>query len=177
MKTSEIKRIISKIAAATREPEKKTSGETKLVIFELDKKKHALRISDLQEIVKMTDITPIPNAPEPIRGIFSLRGKMVVIVDLVSQLHIKREHPPAGGPQHIIVTEVGENIFGVIVDRVTEVLRAPITTIQSKPSLVSSKIPTKYWKGVAVLGKSKSLILLDLPKMLQDKEILQHTKT
>lgn len=174
-----------------------------MVVFELDKEEYAVRITDLQEIIKIPEITPIPNAPEFIRGILNLRGKIIVVIDLEKRFHLVREEKILS--KHIIIAEVNESTFGVIVDQVIEVLRVPITAIQPTPALVSSKIHADYLKGVVVLGDNDSskeltakkcralldkqktgeqlkesgarlLILLDLPKMLQDKELLQIEK-
>lgn len=162
-----------------------------MVVFELDREEYAVRITDLQEIIKIPEITPIPNAPEFIRGILNLRGKIIVVIDLEKRFHLVREEKILS--KHVIIVEVNESTFGVIVDQVIEVLRVPMSAIQPTPALVSSKIHADYLKGVVVLGDKDSskeltakktgeqvqesgtrlLILLDLPKMLQDTELLQ----
>ncbi|MDA2921769.1 chemotaxis protein CheW [Patescibacteria group bacterium AH-259-L07] len=205
----DIKKVVAKVAQQSAAVEKKPEELMQLVVFELDKEEYAVPIIDLREIIKIPEITPIPNAPEFIRGILNLRGKIVVVVDLEKRFHLVRENKIAS--QHIVITEVGENIFGIIVDEVAEVLRVPVTSIQPAPALVSSKIHHEYLKGVVVLdakeptrelseeecrellaahqtkkpsGKSpkdkptgqartRLLILLDLSKMLQEKELLE----
>jgi purine-binding chemotaxis protein CheW len=190
MATQSIKDIVSSVASATEEEKKKAVDYTQLVIFELDDEEYAVAIEELQEIIKIPEITPIPNAPEFIRGILNLRGKIVVVVDLEKRFHLERSKPSE--PMHITVAEVGGNTFGIIVDQVTEVIRVPISLIQPTPSLVSSKIGSEYLKGVIVLEgdvvagsddektaqtpakkvETRLLILLDVPKMLQEEEFL-----
>ena len=197
---NDLKQVIAKVAGEGQAKDKKPEELIQLVVFKLDREEYAAQITDLQEIIKIPEITPIPNTPRFIRGILNLRGKIVVVVDLEKRFNLTRESKDT--PQHIVIAEVGGNIFGVIVDEVTEVLRIPVTAIQPPPALVSSKIHADYLKGVAVLeikepskeslekacrrlatnhqiknsaekAETRLLILLDLPKMLEDKELLQ----
>jgi purine-binding chemotaxis protein CheW len=197
--TDDLKQVVERVAEQTRATGKKTEELIQLVVFALDNEEYAIPITDLREIIKIPEITSIPNAPGFISGLLNLRGKIVVVVDLERRFNLMRESKTVS--QHIIITEVGENIFGVIVDEVAEVLRVPTTSIQATPALVSSKIHAGYLKGVVVLDKreptkeltkdeckellaahqtnqpseksnTRLLILLDLPKMLQEKELL-----
>jgi purine-binding chemotaxis protein CheW len=186
-----IRKIISDTAASGSAANKKKETDLiQLVIFLLDGEEYAIPISDLQEIIRIPAITPIPSAPEFILGILNLRGKIVVVVDLEKRFNLKRENNEK--PGHIIITEVGENTFGVMVDVVTEVLRVSTATIQPTPFLSSSKIHADYLKGVVVIEDeeetknkqtetqsvqtqkhSRLIILLDILKMLQENELLQ----
>ncbi len=204
MPNNDLKEVIFKVAGNGQTKEKKPEELVQLVVFELDDEEYAVQITDLREIIRIPEITPIPNTPEFIRGILNLRGKIVVAVDLEKRFHLVRENKKA--PRHIIIAEVNENIFGVIVDEVAEILRVSVASVQKTPALVSSKIHADYLKGVVVLDvedgtetlteekckeilekraaaglqggaaaekKSRLLILLDLPKMLQEKELLE----
>ncbi|MEK7453113.1 MAG: chemotaxis protein CheW [Patescibacteria group bacterium] len=197
--TDDLKQIIERVADKTQMADRKAEEFIQLMVFVLDNEEYVVPITDLKEIIKIPDITPIPNAPEFIKGLLNLRGKIVVVVDLERRFHLVRENKTPS--QHIIIVEAGENTFGIIVDEVAEVLRIPITSIQPTPSLVSSKIHSEYLKGVVVLDRkeptkeltedqcrelllahnttnqfeksnTRLLILLDLLKMLQEKELL-----
>ncbi len=196
-----------------------TEGLMQLVVFTLDAEEYAVPITDLQEIIKVPDITPIPNAPHFIKGILNLRGKIVVVIDLEKRFRLVREE--ARELKHIIITEINKTSFGVVVDEVIEVLTIPVKSVQPTPALVSSKIHADYLKGVVVLkggqkvnhkspseapklvigGDSKStdqasvdktgknesravaasdsrlLILIDLSKILHEKELLAVTES
>ncbi len=182
--------IIKSVASqASAESEKKNEETVQLVIFELDNEEYAVEIVDLQEIIRIPDITAVPNAPEFIEGIFNLRGKIVVVVDLEKRFNLQREDQPKQG--NIIIIEVGANSYGVIVDRVSEIKNISKSSIQSTPTLVSSKIHADYLKGVVVIddnnseedndkekdNKSRLIILLDFQKMLQEKELLSFGQT
>ncbi len=183
----ELEKTILKVAGEFQSEGKKEEELVQLVILEVDKEEYAVPIADASEIVKISNVTPIPGVPEFIRGILNLRGKVVVVIDLENRFNLTREQPSP--TRHIVIVELGENTFGVIVDKVTEVIKVPKTQIQPPPSLVSSKIHADYVKGVIVLpshkvsvsseedkwltNESRLLILLDLPKLLREKELLQ----
>lgn len=176
--------IIRSVASQNKGQKTQIEDSVQLVVFDLDNEEHAVEIKDLQEIIKLPDITPIPGTPDFIRGIFNLRGKIIVVVDLEKRFGLTRQSDSHEG--NIIITEVNGNSFGLIVDRVTEIINVPLSTIQQTPTLSTSKIQTDYLKGVVVLEKkskgnngesahkndSRLIILLDLPKMLQEKELM-----
>ena len=168
-------------AASERGKGQKAETLVQLVVFELDNEEYAVPIEDLREIIRIPEIAPVPNAPEFIRGILNLRGTIVVVIDLEKRFHITRAG--TAPPEHFVITEVNGSTFGVVVDRVSEVLRVPVSKIQPTPAIVSSSIHAEYLKGVVVLeeaanaatevaAKSRLIILLDLPKMLQEEELL-----
>lgn len=163
-------------ANSRRTGEQKVEELVQLVVFSLDNEEYAVPIEDLREIIRIPDIAPVPNSPDFIRGILNLRGTIVVVIDLEKRFHLVREGKDISS--HIIITQIKESTYGVIVDKVSEVLRVPVSKIQQTPSLVSSKIEAGYLKGVAVLEegaekKSRLIIILDLQKMLAEEEMLR----
>src|SRR3989338_280434 len=168
-----------------RETTLKAEDLLQVVVFELDGQEYAVPISDLREVIKLRGVKPVPNSPDCIRGILDLRGEIVVVVDLGSRFHRLRKNEVKQG--EAIIAEVGGKIFGVVVDRVTEVLYVPKKSIKPAPELLSSKINAEYTKGVVFLpsdssaqvddepsevgregSKSTILIYLDLPTLLKD---------
>ena len=187
MANDELKSIISKVAEGEAEKRKKAEEYIQMMVFELDQEEYAVPLTELQSVILIPEITPIPSAPKFIKGILNLRGKIVVVVDLEKRFDLVREKESE--QKHIIVVEVNDNSYGVIVDEVKEVLQIPKSSIQPTPDLVSTKIHADYLEGVIVLGgnkeigegesdsqkktESRLLILLDLPRLLQEKELLQ----
>jgi len=160
----------------------------KLVVFELDKEEYAVEITELQEIINIPEITPVPNAPKFIKGILNLRGKISVVVDLEKRFDLVREFENKE-EGNVIITEVEGNNFGVIVDKVSEIITVQATNIQPTPALISTKIHADYLKGVVVIDdeevktkektendNSRLLILLDLKRMLKEEELLKFGK-
>lgn len=180
----DLNNIVSSVAGGAEEKKKVEEELKQIVVFILDNEEFAISIEDLREVVKIPEITPIPNAPKFISGILNLRGKIVVVVDLEKRFELVREGKVK--PEHIIISEVGNNSFGVIVDSVKEVLRVPVSKIQKAPGLVSAKIHADYIQGVIVFdeeddkkekkskkdNESRLIVLIDLPKMLQEEELL-----
>jgi len=186
----DIAKTIADVKAKTAKDGKQEIVETKqIVVFHLDGEEYGVFITDIKEIITMSDVTPLPNAPSFISGILNVRGTIVVVVDLEERFGLKREGEHQ--QKHIILTEVEESTFGIIVDTVEEVLAVPASKIKESPELVSGRIHTDYLHGVVVIGEeqvaqteegekqkggataSRLIILLDIKKMLEAKELLQ----
>lgn len=184
MPQEDLKKIINQVAGKDEEEKKKAEEYVQMMVFELDGEEYAVPLTELQSVILISDITPIPNAPEFITGILNLRGKVVVVIDLEKRFDLVRENKVK--PKHIIVVEIQDNLYGVLVDEVREVLQIPKSSIRPTPDLVSTKIQADYLEGVIVLDEEKAeskkegdeeharlLIYLDLAKLLQEKELLQ----
>lgn len=187
----DLKQIINQVAAEKEKKSIKKIDSVQVLVFELDKEEYAVNIAMLREIIRVPDITPIPNAPDFINGILNLRGQIVVVVDLEKRFKLVREGESVS--KHIIITDVNDTSFGVQVDFVKEVLTVPVDHIRPTPELISAKINAEYLSGIIVFGgegdkieknkkkdpdkntgvQSRLIILLDLPKLLQEKELLQ----
>ena len=185
-KEEDAKRVIAQVAKQQRSAEEKAVETKQIITFELDKEEYAAPILDLKEILRIPEIIEVPGALPFVKGIFNLRGQIVVVIDLEKRFALKREHPIQS--RDVMIVETGGTVFGIVVDEVTGVLRAPVTSIKPTPALVASKIHADYLNGVIVLEKSSGvkegekialekipariLLLLDLPKLLSEEELL-----
>ena len=156
--------------------QKKTGAEEaeviQLIVFDLGDEEYGANINQVREIIRTGMITPIPDSPDFIRGISNIRGEVPVIIDLKSRFFlpaVKREIED----RHIIITEQDKNIFGLLVDEVTEVLRIPESDIKSAPEIVT-RIDREYVNGVITLD-NRLIILLDLAKVLSPEELAKLT--
>ena len=143
-----------------------------LIVFDLGNEEYGANINQVREIIRTGMITPIPDSPDFIRGISNIRGEVPVIIDLKSRFFlpaVKREIED----RHIIITEQDKNIFGLLVDEVTEVLRIPQSDIKSAPEIVT-RIDREYVNGVITLD-NRLIILLDLAKVLSPEELAKLT--
>jgi len=129
--------------------------QQQVVVFELDTEEHAVPIQDVLEVVRVPDIIPVPNAASYLAGIINLRGRVIPVVDLEKRFSLERQSP-VGDDRHIIVVDVPDAPFGVLVDQVTEVLRIASDAVQATPSSVSSKIGGQYVAGVVVTSAVES---------------------
>lgn len=156
------------------ETEKNENEELQLVVFQLGGEEFGVDIMSVQEIIKMTNITRIPQAPPYVRGVINLRGKIIVVVDLDMRLDITGKEE-ADENSRIIVVEINDLVVGMMVDSVSEVMRLPKSNIEPAPPVIAAKIGAEYLQGVGKVG-DRLLILLDLKKVLTDEE-MQHIET
>ncbi|NOR48335.1 MAG: chemotaxis protein CheW [Methanosarcinaceae archaeon] len=141
-----------------------------LVIFQLGGEEFGVEIMQVQEIIRMPDITRIPQSPEYVEGVINLRGKIIVVINLNTKFDLHSKELDADS--RIIIVEIGENVVGMIVDSVSEVLRLSTSSVEPAPDIISTKIKADYLKGVGKLDK-RLLILLDLERVLNDDEMAQ----
>jgi purine-binding chemotaxis protein CheW len=138
----------------------------KYLTFALSKEEYGLPVLKVREIIKMMDITAVPQVPGHVRGVINLRGKVIPVVDL----RLKFGFPPQDYTERtcIIVVEValasGPVMMGIIVDHVSEVLSITAEEIEQTPEF-GERVETGYMKGIAKV-KGKVKILLDLDRVL-----------
>ena len=167
----EIKSEVEEIKRPVLEEEIKTPEKlVQFVVFALSGEEYGVGILDVREIVKTSDITMVPNMPDFIKGIINLRGKIVVVIDLEKRFLLQREEEHTG--KHIIIVLAKENMFGLLVDEVTEVLRLPEDAIKPTPKLITEKIDSRYLKGVGTLS-SRLIMLLDIEMVLSEEELVK----
>lgn len=145
-----------------------TIMERQIVVFTLGKEEFGVNISEVREIIRIEQITKIPNTETYIKGVINLRGGIIVVVDLAMKLQLQSKD--ADKNTRILVVEVGSNTVGMVVDSATEVLRLGSNQVQPAPQIITSKIDADYIEGVGILGE-RLLILLDLARVLGGQEI------
>ena len=135
-----------------------------LVSFKLGQEEFGIDIHTVQEINRMLDITKIPQAPHYCEGVINLRGKVIPVIDLRKKFEMVVEEWTKS--TRILVVEEGNNVVGVVVDAVEEVLRIPKSTIEPAPDIVSS-VGSIYINGVAKLDE-RLLIFLNVARIIDD---------
>jgi purine-binding chemotaxis protein CheW len=143
-----------------------------LVVFELGGEEFGVEIMNVQEIIRMPEMTQIPQSPDFVEGVINLRGRIIVVVNLSKRFNLQSR--VADENSRIIVVEIGNSVVGMIVDSVNEVLRIPISSVEPAPELVMSKVSRNYLKGVGKIDK-RLLILLDLGRVLTVEEVSEIT--
>jgi purine-binding chemotaxis protein CheW len=127
----------------------KTSIIKQIVVFDLDGEEYAVPIEDVKEVIKLSEITPLPSSPIFILGIINLRGNIIPVLDLEKRFSLQRKKEQSHS--HILITET-ESSFGILVDKVTEVLNIKAEQIQPPPQVISNKINHNYLQGVIVIN-------------------------
>lgn len=140
-----------------------------LVTFELFGEVFALPILDVREIIRITAITPVPQAPSFVEGVINLRGQIIPIVDLRKRFGLDTQ--TATEETRIIVVELGNGmVIGLIVDAVREVERIPSESILPPPALVAGSIGSEYIKGISN-HEDKMIVHIDMRKVFNSSEM------
>jgi purine-binding chemotaxis protein CheW len=140
-----------------------TGGQIELLGFMLADEQYALGILEVKEIVRLHAITPVPRSPDWLKGIVTLRGVIVPIFDLRSRLGLAQiEYGPE---TRIVVVYRGEELAGLIVDRITQVMRLPLEAIEPPPQTIGL-VEAEYLRGVARF-RDHLVILLNLPRVVE----------
>ncbi|MFY9558712.1 MAG: chemotaxis protein CheW [Terriglobales bacterium] len=142
------------------------SRETQVVGFQVGRETYGVPITSLHEIVRVPEITAVPDAPSYMEGVINLRGKIVSVLDLR-----KRFGKPAGAfhrRSRILVVEHKGRLAGMIVDAASEVLKIPESEIEPAPGMMLEG----GLDCVTGLGKYKGrlIILLDVGKVLEFRQ-------
>lgn len=141
--------------------------DLQLVGFRIGKEIFAVPINLVHEIVRVPEITAVPDVPECIEGVINLRGKIISIVDLRKRFGETQIEPSR--KNRILVAEIDNKMVGLIVDAASEVIRLPEAEIEVPPE-VFGESEVKYVTGVGKLN-GRLVILIDLTKILQKGEL------
>jgi purine-binding chemotaxis protein CheW len=142
------------------------SDERQLVVFQLSAEFYGVEIARVHEIIRLQTVTRVPRAPAFVEGVINLRGKVIPVVDLRRRFGLPTaDHTRAS---RIVVVEIGDQVVGVVVDGVSEVLRVNGATVEP-PSPVVAGIDSEYIHGIAKLA-DRLVILLDLDRVLAQAE-------
>lgn len=138
-----------------------------LVGFRIGRETFGVPISLVHEIVRVPEITAVPEAPAYVEGVINLRGKIVSIVDLRKRFGEKEI--VQNKKNRILVVEVEKKMVGLIVDAASEVLRMSSDDVDNPPN-VFEEGELNYVTGVGKL-KDRLIILVELHKILQKGEL------
>jgi len=132
-----------------------------LVTFYADDFLLAVDINYVQEISRQVELTPVPGAPESIRGVINLRGEVVTVLNLHYLLGARPLAPGAGWCN--LILSFGLDRVGICVDRVSDILTVPEHAIVNGPSNLRT-IESRYIEGV-YLRDDAVVVILDPVKL------------
>ena len=143
------------------------SRETHIVGFRVGRETYGVPITALHEIVRVPEITAVPDAHDYLEGVINLRGKIVSVVDL--RKRFGQRSTELDRRSRILVVEHGGRLVGMIVDSASEVLKIPESEIESAPAMMQEG----GLDCVTGLGKyqGRLIILLDIGKILAAREL------
>lgn len=137
-----------------------------VVGFRIGNETYGVRIGSVREIVRVPEITIVPNAPEAIEGVINLRGKIIPVMDLRKRFGNVSVQPDK--KNRILVVELESRLLGLIVSSASEVLKIPPSEIEP-PGTVFAEGESSYVTGVGKL-KGRLIILLDIARLLRQPE-------
>ena len=141
--------------------------DLQIVAFRIGRETFGLPIAIVREIVRVPEVTAVPNAPDHIEGVINLRGRIVPIVDL--RKRFGDVTAPLTPKSRIVVVELNARLIGLMVNSASEVLRIPPSEIEA-PNNVFPDGELDYIAGVGKLN-GRLVILLDLNRILQRAEL------
>jgi purine-binding chemotaxis protein CheW len=136
------------------------------VTFILMDEVYGINVMQVQEVLRITEIAPVPGAPPYVLGIINLRGNVVTVIDTRTRFGLPTKE--TDDASRIIVIESEKQVVGILVDAVAEVVELRESEIDAAPN-VGTEESSRYIQGVATMEDSL-LILVDLNKLLTDEE-------
>ena len=138
------------------------SRELHIVGFQVGRETYGVPITSLHEIVRVPEITAVPDAPDYLEGVINLRGKIVSVMDLRKRFGEKGV--TLQKRNRILVVEHSGRLAGLIVDSASEVLKIPADDVEAPPAVFQDG----GLNCVTGLGKvnGRLVVLLDMSKLL-----------
>jgi purine-binding chemotaxis protein CheW len=137
-----------------------------LVTFRLKDETYGINVMQVQEVLRVTEIAPVPGAPDYVLGIVNLRGNVVTVVDTRTRFELPTSE--LDDSSRIVIIESDEQVVGILVDSVAEVVELRQNEIDSAPNIGSDE-SSRYIQGVAS-HDDDLLIVVDLNKLLTEEE-------
>ncbi len=137
------------------------------VLFQLAGETYAIALEFLQDVLPMTDITPVPCTPSFVAGIINVRGQILSVLDLKVLFELTSASRETG--RNVLLLSNGEMTFGVTVDRMYGVNPLPLSAMQASPATLTG-FRGDYVQGVT----ADTTIVLDAGKMLADERLIVH---
>ncbi len=162
------------------EPEKAMMDDTtrlKLVVFRVNEEEFALRIANIKEIIRIPSITKVPNVPDYIIGLCSLRGSLLPIVNCRRLFGMPDQE--FNESSRIIVADIHGKNVGLVSDKVLEVINVEEAAVKEPPASIKG-VDGGVLSGMLILDDGKRVVmLLDAEKMIRVEtldEVAHHQK-
>lgn len=161
------------------------SESIKIVVFTLGGRKYGLEILELQEIIKIPKIAPLPGTAEYVQGVTGLRGKVVVVLDLEKKFHFAKQEDTAY--RRLVIVNISGDLFGILIEGDVEILEINKKVMKNPTTLLDLSSQKDCFRGIiAMSGEIGSvgggrdiksvnsggvIIMLDLPKIVADQDL------
>ncbi|MGR9117017.1 MAG: chemotaxis protein CheW [Gammaproteobacteria bacterium] len=146
--------------------EKQNNPVMQWVTFRLGDEKYGINVMQVQEVLRVAEIAPVPGAPSYVLGIINLRGNVVTVIDTRNRFGLMSKE--TDDSSRIVIIETESHIIGILVDSVAEVVELRSSDIETAPN-VGNEETSRYIQGVTSRD-NELLILVDLNRFLSDEE-------
>lgn len=136
------------------------------VTFCLDSEVYGINVMQVQEVLRYTEIAPVPGAPEYVLGIINLRGSVVTVID--TRLRFGLQTAEITDNTRIVIIESDSQVVGILVDAVAEVVYLRQSEIETAPN-IGNEDKAQFIQGVCHKDNTL-LILVDLEKLMSESE-------
>ena len=136
------------------------------VTFRLDNETYGINVMQVQEVLRYSEIAPVPGAPSYVLGIINLRGNVVTVIDTRQRFGLASSEVTDN--TRIVIIEADKQVIGILVDSVAEVVYLRQSEVETAPN-VGNDESAKFIQGVCNKN-GELLILVELDKMMSEEE-------
>jgi len=141
-------------------------NDREVLSFRLGKEEYGISILKVQEIRGYEAPTRLANAPEFLKGVTNLRGRIVPVVDM--RIKFGFANPAYDSLTVVIILNIAQHVIGMVVDSVSEVVTLEADQIRPAPAM--GTLDAVYLRGLGTVGE-RMLILLDIDALMQSEEL------
>ena len=138
-----------------------------VLVFVLGSEEYGVDILKVQEIRGYEKVTPIPSAPDYLKGVVNLRGIIVPVIDL--RVKFGMANPAYDAFTVVVILRIAERVIGIVVDGVSDVIRLAPGDVKAAPQL-GSMVDASYLAGLATRDE-RMILLVDIEKLLSAGEL------
>jgi len=142
----------------------------KTIVFSIGNEEYGIEVEHVKTIERLMPMTRVPRTPPFVKGVVNLRGIVVPVIHLASRFGLPESEPTEN--TRIVMVSVGDLDVGFIVDAAHDVIDVDPEKIEAPPEIVGG-IRAKYLRGIARVGESRLLVMLNLSEVLNKSEIIQ----
>ncbi len=143
-----------------------------MINFMVGGEEYAVDIQKVREVIYMREITPLPRTLPFVKGIINLRGEVIPVIDLREKFGL--DHDAYTSQTNVIIVETSGKCMGVVVDRVSHVIRLSSGELAPPPPLIGG-LSGAYVLGVGKL-QDRFVVVLDIEKILTTAEMIELVK-
>ncbi|MDX1490452.1 MAG: chemotaxis protein CheW [Pseudohongiellaceae bacterium] len=137
------------------------------VTFNLNDETYGVNVMAVKEVLRYTDIAPVPGAPDYVLGIINIRGTVISVINTRRRFGLPDQEPTDN--TRIVILEIGKYVVGIMVDSVAEVVYLRQSEIETAPNIGKDE-SARFIQGVCNKN-DELLILVEFDKLISQEEL------